>query len=199
MVCGVQVAISAHLPYTYIMKIAIGTLRVPKIAGVQEAFCTAPYFVDSQTTLEFLPCDAPSGISHMPLSQAEVMQGARNRAECLLDMVQDVDYCIGLEGGTAKIAGSAYLFGCAYVCTRKGVGYFGFSPWLLVPAVVTRMLYDEGKELGPIMRDLAHGKDVRSENGSMGEWTDDMLTRKDEFVAATRAALAPHFNPYYRL
>lgn len=195
----VLVACIDWLPYTDGMKIAIGTLRAPKIAGVEEAFRTSPYFADSQLTVEFVPHDAPSGISHMPLSQNEVMQGARNRAEYLLAHVHDVDFCIGLEGGTSKVAQRAYLFGCAYLCDHKGVGYFGFSPWLMVPEVVTRMLYDEGKELGPIMRDLAKGKDVRSENGSMGEWSNDMLTRKDEFVAATQAALAPHFNSYYRM
>lgn len=68
-----------------------------------------------------------------------------------------------------------------------------------VPNLVDQKLYQEKMELGPVMGELSGKVDIRSENGSMGAWTDDMFTRADEFSAAFRAAIAPFYNAYYRL
>lgn len=54
-------------------------------------------------------------------------------------------------------------------------------------------------ELGPLMGELSGKANVRSENGSMGAWTDDMLIRSDEFSAAFKAAIAPFYNAFYKL
>lgn len=40
---------------------------------------------------------------------------------------------------------------------------------------------------------------TRSEEGSMGAWSDNMLVRKDEFSLAFKAAISPFFNGYYKL
>lgn len=49
------------------------------------------------------------------------------------------------------------------------------------------------------MGELSGRVDIRSENGSMGAWSEDMFTRKDEFSVAMKAAMAPFFNKYYKL
>ncbi len=181
------------------MRVAIGTKRTPKVEGVQQAFASCPYFKDLQDTLVYLPHDTPSGVSHMPLSREEVMRGARGRAQALRREGVDADLYVGIEGGTDLCDERAYLFGCVYIENAEGEGHYGFSPALEVPDPIRRMLYHEGKELGPIMQTLTAGKDVRSENGSMGEWSDGMFTRKNEFVSATCAALAPFYNEYYKI
>ena len=61
------------------------------------------------------------------------------------------------------------------------------------------MLYEEWKELWPIMEELSWILDIRSENGSMWAWSDNMLQRKDEFVQAFQTAISPFFNKYYKL
>ncbi len=68
-----------------------------------------------------------------------------------------------------------------------------------VPAEVERRLYECDEELGPVMAELSGKTDIRSENGSMGAWTEDMFTRKDEFSVAMKAAMAPFFNRFYKL
>lgn len=68
-----------------------------------------------------------------------------------------------------------------------------------VPEKIDALLYVDGLELGKIMGDLSGNVDIRSQNGSMSAWSDDMFTRNDEFSVAFRAAIAPFFNPYYRL
>ncbi|MBP9759943.1 MAG: DUF84 family protein [Candidatus Pacebacteria bacterium] len=181
------------------MHVAIATLRTPKIEGVKEALGSCPYFVDTASELRYTSHDTPSGISPMPLSQEEVMRGARNRARALKEAGVTADLYVGIEGGATRIEGRAYLFGCVYIEDASGTGHFGFSPSIEIPHTIEHVLYEEGKELGPVMSTLNEGKDVRSENGSMGEWTDDMFTRKDEFVTATRAAIAPFYNRYYTI
>lgn len=49
------------------------------------------------------------------------------------------------------------------------------------------------------MEQLSGIVDIRSQNGSMGAWSNDMFTRADEFAVATKAAMSPFFNPYYKL
>jgi len=49
------------------------------------------------------------------------------------------------------------------------------------------------------MGELSGNTNIRSENGSMGAWSDDMFTRADEFSAAFKAAIAPFYNEYYKM
>jgi inosine/xanthosine triphosphatase len=180
------------------MRLAIGTLRKPKLDGIKDGVAACPYFRDTQEKIEFLPTAAESGIAHMPLSVGETMAGAKNRANHLVSQNIVADYYVGIEGGAARVADRAFLFGCVYIRDKAGRGHFGFSPAIEIPIAIERMLYEEGKELGPVMGELSGKLDIRSENGSMGAWSDDMLTRKDEFAAAFKAAIAPFYNGYYR-
>jgi non-canonical (house-cleaning) NTP pyrophosphatase len=183
----------------YFMNIAIGTLRAPKVDGIKEGIATCPYFSNILNEVSYLTENVSSGISHMPTTIDEVMQGAQNRANNLLLGGIVADYYIGIEGGVSYFGEKSYIFGCVYVRNNNGEGHFGFSPMVEVPAVCERMIYNEKKELGPIMEALSGVTDIRSANGSMGAWTNDMFTRKDEFVLAFKAAIAPFYNDYYRM
>ncbi len=182
------------------LKFAVGTTRAPKVdgikAGLQECALRYPELSVPQ---EFVLQSTASGVSDMPLSIEETMQGAKNRARALLESGIEADYYVGIEGGTSRFGQKAYLFGTVYVLNRAGEGHFGISPMIEVPSKVDSMLYEEGKELGPVMAELSGKVDIRSENGSMGAWSEDMFTRKDEFEVAMKAAMAPFFNRYYRL
>ena len=68
-----------------------------------------------------------------------------------------------------------------------------------VPEAIAHKLYVEHLELVPIMAELSGKTDIRSENGSMGAWSEDMLTRKDEFESAFKAAISPFYNKYFKL
>jgi inosine/xanthosine triphosphatase len=180
------------------MKIAIGTLRAPKIDGIKEGVAKCPYFDAVRENIEYITRDVSSDIPHMPRTFAETMQGAKNRARNVRALVPDADYSIGIEGGTSYIEETPFLYGCVYIENSAGEGHYGLSPMVEVPPACTRMIYEEGKELGPVMEELSGIVDIRSTNGSMGAWTDDMFTRKDEFVVAFQAGIAPFFNAYYR-
>ena len=68
-----------------------------------------------------------------------------------------------------------------------------------VPQEVDRLLYIEKKDLGAVMGELSGRVDIRSNEGSMGAWTDGMLVRSNEFSEAFKAAIAPFYNAYYKL
>lgn len=68
-----------------------------------------------------------------------------------------------------------------------------------VPEIIERMLYKEGKELGPAMELLKGSIKTRNEEGSMSAWSGGMLIRTDEFALAFKTAISPFYNEYYKL
>ena len=181
------------------MKIAIGTLRAPKVEGIKEAVASCPYFSEVKNEIEYILENVSSDISSMPLSVEEIMRGAKNRADNLLKAGIRADYYVGIEGGSTRLNEKAYVIGCVYVRDIDGTGHYGFSSMISMPKLVEKKLYEEGLELGPVMGELSGRIDIRSENGSIGAWTNDMFTRKDEFGTAFKMAIAPFYNEYYRL
>jgi len=179
------------------MKIAIWTLREPKIQAIKEAIKACPYF--SQKEIEYIAQKVPSDVSDMPLSLEETMKGAQNRARNLKNIWVEADFYVGLEWGTFKVGDRTFLLGVVYVENSVWEGHFGLSPAIEVPKKIEKMLYEEGKELGPIMEELSGVVDIRSKNGSMWAWSDDMLTRKEEFVLAFQAAISPFYNSFYKI
>lgn len=50
------------------MRIAIGTTSSPKVAGVQEAVATCPYFNSVRESIEYILEKVPSDVADMPLT-----------------------------------------------------------------------------------------------------------------------------------
>ena len=179
------------------MKIAIWTLRESKIQAIKEAIKACPYF--SQKEIEYISKKVSSDVSDMPLSLEETMKGAQNRARNLKNIWVEADFYVGLEWGTFKVSDRTFLLGVVYVENSAWEGHFGLSPAIEVPKKIEKMLYEEGKELGPIMEELSGVVDIRSKNGSMWAWSDDMLTRTQQFAMAFQAAISPFYNSFYKI
>jgi len=179
------------------MKIAIWTTRKAKVEGIKEGINKCPYFKNVE--VEYILEKVPSDISDMPLSLEEIMQGSKNRARNLKKKWIEANFYIWIEGWTYILQDKAYLLGIVYIENKEGEGHFGFSPAIEVPEKIRKMLYEKWKELWPIMEELSWVIDIRSENGSMGAWSDDMLQRKDEFVQAFQSGISPFFNKYYKI
>jgi inosine/xanthosine triphosphatase len=181
------------------MKIAIGTTSSPKVAWVKDAMAGCPYFHSIQDSVEYILQKTESGVSDMPLSLEVTLEWARNRAMNLIKNGIDADFYVGIEGGVWPVLDRKVLGGTIYIINRAGEWHFGISQAMEVPDIVVKMLYEEGKELGPAMEALKGSVQSRSEEGSMGAWSDNMLVRKDEFSLAFKAAIAPFYNEYYKL
>lgn len=85
-----------------------------------------------------------------------------------------------------------------YIENHDGIGHYGYSYHLEVPGAVLDLLLDgRGLDLEQIMHMLGAEANIGDSGGSPSVWSDGMLVRKDEFIFATQAALAPFFNRFY--
>jgi len=184
------------------MRIAIGTLREPKIEAVKEAVeVFRSQLVSGDETIEYLAYDAGGSAPRMPLSVKELMDGALGRTESLILQLKkeknEADFYVGMEGGFHVIQDrgrrSAFLQSWAYV-TDSHRGYFGSSGNILVPSKIANAVIDRGIELGIAIDRFAKDTDIRSKQGTWGVLTRDILTRKHSFVIALIAAFAPFYN-----
>jgi len=141
----------------------------------------------------------------MPLTDDELMRGARSRALGVGEVLRDEriapEICLGLEGGfhSVKFDGEwhTYLRGWAFATDGKR-GWFGAAPAIEVPPSIARRVIDGNLELGVVIDEIAGEHDVRSRQGSWGVLSRDLLTRSMSFEAALIAALAPFYNaPLY--
>src|SRR5947208_9373891 len=137
----------------------------------------------------------------MPLTDWELMQGARERAlavrEILAQQKLETDLYVGLEGGFHSISVEGewhtFLRGWAFV-TDGERGSFGMSPSISVPDAIVKDVIQGKRELGIVIDEVAGARDVRSRQGAWGVLSRDLLTRAMSFEAALIAAFAPFYN-----
>jgi inosine/xanthosine triphosphatase len=164
----------------------------PRIATVDARW------VEAAVTARAVEPNAPN----MPLTDWQLMNGARSRAEAVREKLRQegsrADLYVGLEGGFHSLnlddEWHTFLRGWAYA--TDGVrGYFGASPSVSVPAMIADMVIDGRRELGEVIDEVAGERDVRSRQGAWGVLSRDLLTRSMSFEAALVAAFAPFYNP----
>ena len=142
-----------------------------------------------------------TNIPAMPLTDWQLMQGARERALAVRDILRsrrlDAEIYVGLEGGfhSISIEGEWHTFlrGWAYATDGK-TGCFGSSPSITVPNALARKVIEGRKELGLVIDEVSGKRDVRSREGAWGVLTRDLVTRSMSFEMALIAAFAPFYN-----
>jgi inosine/xanthosine triphosphatase len=153
---------------------------------------------DASVVARPVKTDAPA----MPLTDWELMSGARARAEAVRDLLieqkLEADLYVGLEGGFHSISVDGqwhtFLRGWAYA-TDGARGSFGMSPSIEVPEAIVTSVTQGKRELGLVIDEVAGARDVRSRQGAWGVLSRDLLTRSMSFEAALIAAFAPFYNP----
>lgn len=183
--------------------VAVGSRRGPKLAAVREALAAiGPHLEAPEPVFEVVALDVPSGVGHTPLSRAEIMAGARARAEALQRIAREKSeswhYFIGLEGGVEIIREQAarwvFLENWAYVSDAGGRGAFGQAGAVLLPDALAGRVVDEGVELAAAIDAFAGGQGIRDEQGAWGVLTRNLITRQDAFRVALINAFAPFLN-----
>ncbi|HEX5703296.1 MAG TPA: inosine/xanthosine triphosphatase [Pyrinomonadaceae bacterium] len=188
-------------PRTRIERIALGSDRAAKIMAVRASIARIAEidsgWRDASVVARPVKTDAPA----MPLTDWELMSGARQRALAVRDqLVQqrlEVDLYVGLEGGFHSISVEGewhtFLRGWAYA-TDGERGSFGMSPSIEVPDAIVKDVIEGKRELGIVIDDFAGVRDVRSKQGAWGVLSRDLITRSMSFEAALIAAFAPFYN-----
>jgi non-canonical (house-cleaning) NTP pyrophosphatase len=214
--------------------VAVASMRPPKLEGVRQAFAdfsarsvnrsaaqSAALSVESQT-FEVVGADVPSGVRHTPLSREEMMTGARQRAEALLQLPRAKQerwtYFVGLEGGLDIIQLPAHgpdqparlrpgqrlgerptqrlvlLENWAYICDAGGNGAYGQSGAVALPTELATRVVDDGVELAEAIDAFADSKGVRDGPGAWGVLTGNLVTRQDAIRLSVINALSALFR-----
>src|SRR3989454_3503178 len=185
-----------------IHTIALGSDRAAKIMAVRASIARIAEidsaWRDASVVARAVETDAPA----MPLTDWELMSGARKRAlavrETLVEQRLEADLYCGLEGGFHSISVDGewhtFLRGWAFV-TDGERGSFGMSPSITVPDAIVKNVIQGKRELGLVIDEVAGVRDVRSKQGAWGVLSRDLLTRSMSFEAALIAAFAPFYNP----
>jgi inosine/xanthosine triphosphatase len=181
------------------LLVALGSTREAKIAAVRAAIVRIATVDEKWRKANVLARAVEPDAPAMPLTDEELMRGARSRAIAVRQTLAagEAHFYVGLEGGfhSLMIDGEqqTFLRGWAYV--TDGVrGAYGASPSVSVPAPIVKRVVEEGRELGIVIDEVAGERDVRSRQGAWGVFSRDLLTRSMSFEAALIAAFAPFYQ-----
>ncbi len=162
---------------------------VARIAEIDSSWAEANVVARAVTT------NAPL----MPLTDWELMQGARERALAVRDLLRqqrlEAEIYVGLEGGfhSVSIEGEWHTFlrGWAYATDGKH-GTFGASPSITVPEALARKVIEGRRELGLV---IDEGKrDSRNRQDPWSFLSRDIITNSNSLELALIAAFAPFYN-----
>jgi inosine/xanthosine triphosphatase len=185
-----------------IVRVAIGSLRPPKVEAVRavmaKIMCLCGY---RREAISYIAREVESGVAVMPLSVQEIRRGAYNRAMEARRRVEEetgpVDFAIGLEGGlfilSAEDKEHIHLQSWAFV-HHNGAGYYGSSMSMPVPMAVAREVLENKRELGEVIDGFAKRQEVRNRDGAFGVFSLGLLTRQQAFELALLGALAPFYH-----
>ena len=179
------------------MKIVIWTQSPPKVKAIQQAIDNVVYFKDKD--IEVVPLKVSSDISDMPISLEENMLGAKNRAWNCKKEIPNADLYVGMEWWTTMIEDKAYLFWVVYILDKNWNSHYGISNMMEVPEYFRKKIYDEGLELWPVLAEVTQEENASKKWWAFAHWSDDMLTRTDQFVLAFTSAIVPFYNKYYKV
>ncbi|HRF48937.1 MAG TPA: inosine/xanthosine triphosphatase [Anaerolineales bacterium] len=138
--------------------------------------------------------DAPSGVSHQPMGDAETVAGAEGRCTAARAAHPEVDYIVGIEGGCGEDPAGLEAFAWVVVYDVLGrAGRARSGSFLLPPAVAE--LVRQGVELG-VADDRVFGRsNSKQANGAIGLLTGDVIDRLALYEHAVVLALVAFRNP----
>jgi len=185
-----------------IKTIALGSDRAAKIMAVRACVARVAQVDSSWAEANVVARAVSTNAPAMPLTDWELMQGARERALAVRDLLRgqrlEAEIYVGLEGGfhSISIEGEWHTFlrGWAYATDGKN-GAFGSSPSITVPDALAKRVIEGRRELGLVIDEVSGKRDTRSREGAWGVLSRDLVTRSLSFELALIGAFAPFYNP----
>lgn len=167
------------------MKIVVGSINPVKLNATKCAF--SKFFKD----VVVQGVNVNSEVSDMPLTREETKKGAITRARKSLEL--GADYGVGIEGGVHEEENGMFLFGIvAIIDKEKNLGLAGSEGFLLPEKIASRIR--KGEELGPVMDEITGMHNVKQNNGAIGYFTKDYVTRTNSFEQSIILALVRFIN-----
>lgn len=135
-----------------------------------------------------------SGVRSQPLSSAETLTGACNRARGALQALPEADFGVGIEGGVEPHGAELSAFAWVVVLNRAGVEGKGRTGTFFLPLAVAELI-QQGKELGEADDIVFAQHNSKQKNGAIGILTGDVIDRTALYEPAVIMALVPFKNP----
>ena len=186
---------------------ALGSRRRPKLEAVRAAVKALRPHLRVKGAVEVIGVNVSSGVRGTPQRRAELMAGARRRAEALVAEARrnklPWKFFVGLEGGfeVVRHAGRrvVLLENWAYVSDGRR-GFFGSGGSLPIPGAIAVAVLEEGRELAEAIDAFTGRTGVRDREGTWGVLTRGLITRQHAFRLAVINAFVPFLNrKAYRL
>ena len=140
-----------------------------------------------------LPVKKTVTISDQPMSDAETLQGASERALNARSMQPEADYWVGIEGGVEDMHGELSAFAWVVVLDRARMGK-GRTGVFFLPEKVAALVRS-GVELGEADDRIFSRTNSKQKNGAIGLLTADAIDRAGYYIPAVIFALIPFKNP----
>lgn len=137
---------------------------------------------------------APSGVSDQPMTDAETLLGALNRATRVRERIPDADYWVGIEGGVHETDHGLAERAWIVIHAKDGRTGKGSSGTFFLPEPIARLIRS-GAELADACDVIFEGSDCRQKNGAVGLLTGDVIHRTSLYEHAMALALIPFKNP----
>jgi len=171
------------------MIVAVGSLNPAKIEAARLAFGA----LWPGGLADVHGHDVSSGVAAQPMTDAETIHGARNRAARAVGL-GEADYGVGIEGGLEQTEGSWFNSGWAVVVDRAGREGVGSTLRMQVPPALMELVLG-GQELGAAC-DLVFGRTGANRAvGFVGVLTGNAIHRTGALCDAVIAALTPFLHP----
>ncbi|MGC2529407.1 MAG: DUF84 family protein [Candidatus Acidiferrum sp.] len=181
--------------------VAVGSTRRPKLQAVAKALESfAPKLVPDGD-FEVVGVEVESGVSPTPSSSEELMRGARQRVDALMQLARETRqpwrYFIGLEGGLEVLQDDrtrrVFLESWAYVSDGSW-GFYGRSGGIELPEELAHEVLERGFDLSDAIDRYAGAVGIRDGQGAWGVLSADLIQRDESFRVALITAFAPFYN-----
>ncbi|KAJ4865129.1 hypothetical protein T069G_01659 [Trichoderma breve] len=174
---------------TRVTRVIVASRNNVKISAAREAF--GGMFPSAE--FSFTGLNVPSGVADQPMTDAETLQGARNRARNARDAEPQADYWVGIEGGVDDSGDAMETFAWVVVLGRTERMGRARTAAFFQPEEVARLVRG-GMELGPAGDQVFGSENSRAHSGSIGLLTGDLIKRSAYYVPAVIGALIPFRN-----
>lgn len=170
------------------MKVVVASENPVKLACAKKAFET--FFKDKE--MEFTTKAADSGVSDQPMTIAEAIEGAVNRAKGAGST--EADFAVGIEGGLSfhTVGGHEYAVEISWVCVydcKNGKHEIASAPGFPILPKVLKHIH-AGQNLSAAMETEYGLKNLGQQNGYIGWLSNDAVTRESSNFEAVLLALS---------
>ena len=198
------------------LTLVVGSKRGPKLSAVTEALKAFSSILAPNSQFEVVGVEVESGVSPTPASREELMRGARQRAEALVQLARKNgdawQYFVGLEGGldvvqegaspeeaqwrvTLRQYGRRRVFLESWAYVTDGVrGHYGRSGVIELPDALAHEVLENRVDLSEAIDKFAGAVGIRDAQGAWGVLSNNFITRQEAFRIAVIAAFAPFYN-----